>query len=450
MINKRYFKYLALENRKVFFIISLLIALTFFITNTFLSIGYVTIGLSMISSLYFLTYIHSKGESELMNSLPLTKKTIWKTRLFFSIAIVSALILSYAVWLLILGWLIDGSVIVKGLVIVIPLLLVMNFVNQIIFAWIIEKCRNSVDSILAIIIFSFLPYLIMNTAGYFIGMNTYVLELSEFIPDRTLSSMGSFMYAIEKLTDYPQNFNYMTQIKIQFVSITCWLIVAVLAYGNTIRNIERRGSEEANKKTTNIFIFPLSILVVTTLCLFTTVVSREYLLVGLLMNMFVFIAYMIAFCFYTRKFSINKKLIVIFLGLLLSVNIFRYVFIQTQGFGIEEYLLTRWNFVDVMIEKKNPNTGYTTEYWTGTVTDPEIIREVRLEIKSVLNDFYGEDGEFGINQYTLSELPILTYGFSKKSDTHIITNLNMERFDELVALMESKGYKKNLLDYRYK
>ncbi|MEG0170212.1 MAG: hypothetical protein RR658_09270 [Anaerorhabdus sp.] len=452
-MNKKYFKYLCISNKFVFLIamfFGLMISILPDLGSKILFVTDTVVVISVLSSIYYLSYIHRKEEVSTYNAFPITKKELWKTRFIFSCTLVSCWMIIVLFIGLIPSYLygdLKNEYLIKGIILVavtVLMLILLNVVLQTICAFIIESCNNLFDSVISMIAYLALPIYTLNTLQYSLGMTTYTIgNLFNYVPRLVLSPIGFPKEFISKCTYfflYGDQAIEVTQTLLLVITFIMWILIAIILYRLMLKRIQTHGTELANQKSTVWWITKVPVIWLTILFMMVLVAANVF--ENHILFIFVVVLYIVGLSIYQRKLVFTKNAFLVFVALFLGLSGFRFVFMKTEAFGLEEWLVLRRDFRNFYMQQKIDNSS-SYETWQVTTSDEKLMMIIKNEVETTLNDYYATGNKNFA--YSEDEVNLLQVGYAEDPSSYFNIYLSDERYQEIRELLVEKEYEKTIV-----
>lgn len=454
-MNKTYFNYLRKSNKFLFAVLFVGVIMINLIPDfksriNFLS--YAVIVLSLISPLYFLSYIHRKEEVSLFNSFPIKKIELWKTRFWYSnylviILIIITLLLNFIVTILIYHEDYYSMMnLMMRIVIVFVSLVILNMMNQVISMWVIERCNNLFDSIISIAAYVILPYVTMLTLQYFIGMNSLLIDnIFDYVTRFILSPMSLPVEIINRLNN---SYGEVILIKdfhtfnLVIFSFVIWVIISMYLYRNAMLRVKNHTVEQAEQKSSSIWITIVPVVWITILFLLVLIGTNSIVLLTIA---FILVLYFGGLSIYQRKIAISKKTALLLVAMIVSVGLFRFVFLKTEAFGLDQMIINQNYITGIQLETGNNSIDYGLEVWNVDTLDNELSKITEEIIRKEIDMFYINKDKKIINATVFIHMKVYS-GYRLLEEFQI----SKESYDKLTTIFKSKGYESTIVDARYR
>lgn len=236
---------------------------------------------------------------------------------------------------------------------------VMFIVIYTINTFIVLKCNNVLDASLVSIAYVIIPFLFNLALSSFLYsqiVRTGMVEV-DYITDHLLNIMSPYVGLINlgETINSSCAFMYGCTQSIDF-SIIDWgymvyyVVLGFIFYRFAKITFKAKKGESAEQLTTSYITYPLLINVgfVSFILLFN-LVTMDFVAATLIV-VALFVVYTIANGIANRSITINPKMIIKFVALIVAVNLFNYVSQQTEFFGINRNVIDHTKYESVNVE----------------------------------------------------------------------------------------------------
>lgn len=349
-LNLNYIKYLLKSNKSLLFVISIIsfILITFigvsiqmsldprdssdsFIIVRFMS-AFFGMGLSMLVPIHLNKYLYQKNSSDLYLSLPIKRETLFLSQYLFGYVVsVLVTIIPYLLALLCFIFM-SFSRIGDALLFALILMCLMFIFQSIIYA-IIPKVNNIVDSVVASLVYTFIPLaMFLATISFLYShidncMIAYGFQLEELWFYNYVPQFSNLI--VPTLTLVGDAYTYISEC---YLSFSFWVMIGIASFISAYVSFKNRKGEVSGHITTNPFIYPLIVVLIAYCMLINTNIKdfNVYSLIGLV---FCFMILMLLTFFAKRKVKFDFKFVGIFMGLLAISIAIGAAFDATKGFN---------------------------------------------------------------------------------------------------------------------
>lgn len=173
---------------------------------------------------------------------------------------------------------------------------------------------------------------------------------------------------------------------IEWFYILYYFVLGIVFYYLSKKAFKNKKGENAEQLTTSFLTYPLMINVgLVSLVLIFNIIQMEFI-TAVLVLISLFVAYFIAQAIANRSMTINIKMVLRFIALIVVVNGFNYISKQTEFFGINRQVIDYTKYDYVEIEYNSFNDKYAEIGEDGEVMYPE-----RLFYRIDVNELKGNE-----------------------------------------------------------
>lgn len=362
------------------------------ITQTSLILALCVLGiLAAVLPIFTFKFSHTKKHVDTYFAIPINRNHLFKAHFI-------APILGTCIPILI-NYLLGGIIVVffKGNFVnyleMLAILLLAFAIFAVIYSintYFVLNTNNVLDSVIITAGIVIIPLIFSSAVSVFIDSQTVRTGMIEIYPitDEIIKLLLPYtgfvliVGAFENMYDFIViNFN-----AIEWFYILYYFVLGIVFYFLSKKAFKNKKGENAEQLTTSFLTYPLMINVgLVSLVLIFNIIQMEFI-TAVLVLISLFVAYFIAQAIANRSMTINIKMVLRFIALIVVVNGFNYISKQTEFFGINRQVIDYTKYDYVEIEYNSFNDKYAEIGEDGEVMYPE-----RLFYRIDVNELKGNE-----------------------------------------------------------